>query len=118
MTWPKHQNPTSKHNGKDVLDADRTACASRSRAKYSLVSLTTTGLSNSKEIRLGIAMRPLSVSASSQAKSSWATAPKGTANTQITRNGQTIFDNRMGVPEDPDVADPQAISGGSIVIHK
>ena len=37
---------------------------------------------------------------------------------KITRNGQTIFDNRMGVPEDPDVADPQAISGGSIVIHK
>jgi hypothetical protein len=37
---------------------------------------------------------------------------------KITRNGQTIFDNRMGVPEDPDVADPQAIAGGSIVIHK
>ena len=37
---------------------------------------------------------------------------------KITRNGQVIFDNRMGVPEDPDVADPQAIAGGSIVIHK
>jgi hypothetical protein len=29
-----------------------------------------------------------------------------------------VFDNRMGVPEDPDVADPQQIAGGSIVIHK
>jgi len=37
---------------------------------------------------------------------------------KITRNGVTVFDNRMGVPEDPDVADPQAISGGSIVIHR
>ncbi|MEK6275736.1 MAG: hypothetical protein AABM30_10400, partial [Actinomycetota bacterium] len=39
---------------------------------------------------------------------------------KITRTGtgQTVFDNRMGVPEDPDVADPQAISGGSIVIHR
>jgi len=37
---------------------------------------------------------------------------------KITRNGQTVFDNRMGVPEDPDVADPQAIAGGSIVIHR
>ena len=37
---------------------------------------------------------------------------------KVTRNGQTIFDNRMGVPEDPDVADPQVIAGGSIVIHR
>jgi hypothetical protein len=37
---------------------------------------------------------------------------------KVTRNGQTIFDNRMGVPDDPDVADPQVIAGGSIVIHR
>jgi hypothetical protein len=37
---------------------------------------------------------------------------------RITRNGQVVFDNRMGVPEDVDVADPQAIAGGSIVIHR
>jgi hypothetical protein len=37
---------------------------------------------------------------------------------KITRNGQVVFDNRMGVPEDIDQADPQAIAGGSIVIHR
>jgi PKD domain len=37
---------------------------------------------------------------------------------KITRNGQTIFDNRMGQPEDIDGANPQAIAGGSIVIHR
>jgi hypothetical protein len=29
-----------------------------------------------------------------------------------------IYDNRMGAPEDIDMADPQAITNGSIVIHK
>jgi hypothetical protein len=29
-----------------------------------------------------------------------------------------VFDNRKGVPTDIDTADPQAIAGGSIVIHK
>jgi hypothetical protein len=29
-----------------------------------------------------------------------------------------FFDNRKGVPTDIDTADPQAIAGGSIVIHK
>ncbi len=29
-----------------------------------------------------------------------------------------IFDNRSGAPTDMDTADPQAISGGSITIHK
>ncbi len=37
---------------------------------------------------------------------------------KVTLNGQVIFDNRMGVPEDIDLADPQAIAGGSIVIHR
>jgi hypothetical protein len=32
--------------------------------------------------------------------------------------GAVVFDNRMGTPDDVDVADPQVISGGSIVIHK
>ena len=31
---------------------------------------------------------------------------------------KVVFDNRMGVATDMDNADPQAISGGSIVIHK
>jgi hypothetical protein len=35
-----------------------------------------------------------------------------------TNNGTVVFDNRNGVPTDMDVADPQAIAGGSIVIHK
>ena len=29
-----------------------------------------------------------------------------------------VYDNRMGVSEDLDLADPMAIAGGSIVIHK
>ena len=29
-----------------------------------------------------------------------------------------VFDNRNGLPTDMDTADPQAIAGGSIVIHK
>jgi len=34
-------------------------------------------------------------------------------------NGNAVvFDNRNGAPTDMDVADPQAIAGGSIVIHK
>jgi hypothetical protein len=37
---------------------------------------------------------------------------------KVTRNGQTIFDNRMGQPDDPDIANPQVIAGGSIVIHR
>lgn len=32
--------------------------------------------------------------------------------------GTIIYDNRMGVSEDVDNADPTAIGGGSIVIHK
>jgi hypothetical protein len=32
--------------------------------------------------------------------------------------GLVVFDNRLGVSDDVDVADPQAINGGSIVIHK
>ena len=37
---------------------------------------------------------------------------------KITRNGQTVFDNRMGSSEDIDQANPQQIAGGSIVIHR
>ncbi len=38
---------------------------------------------------------------------------------KITQNGVTIFDNRVTVAsDDMDTADPQAIGGGSIVIHK
>jgi VCBS repeat-containing protein len=37
---------------------------------------------------------------------------------KITRNGSVVYDNRMGVSEDMDLADPIAIAGGSIVIHK
>jgi hypothetical protein len=32
--------------------------------------------------------------------------------------GQVVFDNRLGNSDDLDLADPQAISSGSIVIHK
>jgi len=32
--------------------------------------------------------------------------------------GAVIFDNRLGMSDDIDAADPQTISGGSIVIHK
>jgi hypothetical protein len=35
-----------------------------------------------------------------------------------TNGGNVVFDNRNGVPTDMDTADPQAIAGGSIVIHK
>ena len=37
---------------------------------------------------------------------------------KITRNGQTVFDNRMGQLDDIDQADPQQIAGGSIVINR
>jgi hypothetical protein len=37
---------------------------------------------------------------------------------KITLGGALIYDNRMGLPEDIDTADPTAISGGSIVIHE
>ncbi|HET9667032.1 MAG TPA: hypothetical protein VFP09_09765, partial [Desertimonas sp.] len=37
---------------------------------------------------------------------------------KITRNGQTVFDNRLGQPDDIDQASPQQIAGGSIVIHR
>ncbi len=37
---------------------------------------------------------------------------------KITKDGVTIFDNRMGSSDDMDVANPQIITGGSIVIHK
>ncbi len=33
-------------------------------------------------------------------------------------NGAVVFDNKILAPTDMDAADPQAISGGSIVIHK
>ena len=32
--------------------------------------------------------------------------------------GEVVYDNRRGEPEDMDNADPTAIAGGSIVIHK
>jgi hypothetical protein len=32
--------------------------------------------------------------------------------------GVVVYDNRMGVSDDIDAADPQTIAGGSIVIHK
>ncbi|HKG09082.1 MAG TPA: hypothetical protein VKB07_00820, partial [Gaiellaceae bacterium] len=32
--------------------------------------------------------------------------------------GELVFDNRLGTLDDIDAADPQTISGGSIVIHK
>jgi uncharacterized protein YegL len=32
--------------------------------------------------------------------------------------GAVIYDNKLGAPDDLDAADPQAIGGGSIVIHK
>ena len=35
-----------------------------------------------------------------------------------TNNGNVVFDNRNGQPTDMDTADPQAIAGGAIVIHK
>jgi len=37
---------------------------------------------------------------------------------KITNGTTTVYDNRMGVSEDIDNADPTAIGGGSIVIHK
>ncbi len=37
---------------------------------------------------------------------------------KITQGGSVIYDNRMGVSEDLDIADPTALGGGSIVIHK
>ena len=33
-------------------------------------------------------------------------------------DGGVVFDNRFGAAEEMDSADPQAIGGGSIVIHK
>jgi plastocyanin len=35
-----------------------------------------------------------------------------------TSTGDVVYDNNFGASDDIDVADPQAISGGSIVIHK
>jgi hypothetical protein len=35
-----------------------------------------------------------------------------------TNGGNVVFDNKNGAPIDMDTADPQAIAGGSIVIHK
>jgi len=37
---------------------------------------------------------------------------------KITRNGVVVYDNRVGASDDIDLANPMAISGGSIVIHK
>jgi hypothetical protein len=34
-----------------------------------------------------------------------------------TTTGTVVYDNKMGASEDIDAADPQVISGGSIVIH-
>jgi PKD repeat protein len=48
------------------------------------------------------------------------TNPKGPDKFRIRITGPAgfVFDNRLGKSEDIDLADPQAISGGSIVIHK
>ena len=35
-----------------------------------------------------------------------------------TSTGDVVYDNNFGASDDIDVADPQTISGGSIVIHK
>ena len=37
---------------------------------------------------------------------------------KITKNGVVVYDNRVGASDDIDLANPLAISGGSIVIHK
>ena len=37
---------------------------------------------------------------------------------KITGSGGTVYDNKFGSSDDMDAADPQAISGGSIVVHK
>ena len=38
---------------------------------------------------------------------------------KIRKNGVTVFDNRMGIPsDDMETAEPQALGGGAIVIHK
>jgi hypothetical protein len=37
---------------------------------------------------------------------------------KITKNGTVVYDNRIGASDDLDLANPLAISGGSIVIHK
>jgi hypothetical protein len=37
---------------------------------------------------------------------------------EIMNAAGVIFDNRVGKSDDLDLADPQAISAGSIVIHK
>ena len=37
---------------------------------------------------------------------------------KITKNGTVVYDNRVGASDDIDLANPLAISGGSIVIHK
>jgi hypothetical protein len=37
---------------------------------------------------------------------------------KITRNGVVVYDNRIGASDDIDTANPLAISGGCIVIHK
>jgi hypothetical protein len=37
---------------------------------------------------------------------------------KITKNGVVAYDNRVGASDDIDLANPLAISGGSIVIHK
>jgi len=40
------------------------------------------------------------------------------ADTLFSYNGNVVFDNKNGTPTDMDMADPQNIAGGSIVIHK
>jgi hypothetical protein len=37
---------------------------------------------------------------------------------KITKNGVVVYDNKVGASDDIDLANPTAISGGSIVIHK
>jgi PKD repeat protein len=37
---------------------------------------------------------------------------------KITKNGVVVYDNRVGASDDIDLANPTAIGGGSIVIHK
>ena len=35
-----------------------------------------------------------------------------------TTSSAIVYDNALGSPDDPTTANPEAISGGSIVIHK
>jgi hypothetical protein len=41
-----------------------------------------------------------------------------TPTSKITQEGTLVYDNRPLASEDVDLADPTALGGGSIVIHK